>query len=121
MAGTNCKGTTTLNTAEITQNTAGGDYLSIIGANNDPTTCTTAAAANKICGVFFTTTHDTIVHNTICTCATPFKVDVHFDPDEAVYVPLTPAKLNTNENQTPTLGAGFGLGGFWLAYWQVAC
>lgn len=115
-----CTGITTLNTAEITQK-AVGDYVTLLGANNDPTACSTIGVATKICGVFFTVTDDTIVHNTVCSCSTPFKMGVHLDSDEAVFGPAMTAKKTNSENTVPTLGSGFGLGGFYLSYWQVAC
>lgn len=117
-----CVGVTTLSITEDAQTGPHtGDYVTLFGANNHPTTCADIGVATKICGVFFTVSDATIVHNTICSCVTPFKMGVHFDTDEAYSHTLTANKKTKSENTTPTLGSGFGLSGFYLDYWQVAC
>ena len=46
---------------------------------------------------------------------------VHFDTDEAVSLTLTANTKEKSENTVPTAGSGYGLSGFYLDYWQVAC
>ena len=98
-----------------------GDYVTLLGANKHPTTCADIGVATKVCGVYFTVDNDVAVHNTVCSCSTPFKMGVHFDTDEAVSLTLTAGKQTKSENFTPATGSGYGLSGFYLDYWQVAC
>ena len=51
---------------------------------------------------------------------TAFRVGVHFDADETTGVNTEDAH-GFIENETATNGAGIGITGFWLDYWQVAC
>ena len=81
-----------------------------------------AAGPSKICSLYFTATADAVVHNTVCTFTTPFKIGVHFDDDESHFLPYTAAMLKFTENFNDyTAGAGAGWSGFYFDYWQQAC
>ena len=89
---------------------------------NDPGQAAAIMGIDKMCGQYFTASDQAVVHNTVCTFITPFKIGVHFDADEAHFLPITATNLDHVENSaTFTAGAGAGWGGFHLHYWQVAC
>ena len=118
--GTYCTGITTVLGAEPTS-VAQGDYLGIENMQNAPGTAPTIGV-DKMCGQYFTANGAAVVHNTVCTFVTPFKIGVHFDDDEAFFLPLTATLMEKTENNAVfTAGAGAGWSGFYLDYWQVAC
>ena len=83
-----------------------------------------AAGPSKICSTYFTatTTAGTVVHNTVCTFTTPFKIGVHFDDDESHFLTVTTNMLTfTENNNVYTAGSGAGWSGFYFDYWQQAC
>ena len=78
--------------------------------------------ADKMCGQYFTANGAAVVHNTVCSFVTPFKIGVHFDDDETHFLAQTATTLDVVENNSIfTAGAGAGWSGFYLDYWQVAC
>ena len=81
-----------------------------------------AAGPSKVCSTYFTATASAVVHNTVCTFTTPFKIGVHFDDDESHFFPLTASMLTFTENDaTFTAGSGAGWSGFYFDYFQQAC
>ena len=122
--GNTCKGTTTLHPATEASQFGLGDYINIPNAQTQPGTATLTAAAvgvDRICGAYFTATAGATAHLTVCSFTIPFRLGVHFDRDEAVFVPATTGGKDHPENNIPTGTSGFGLSGFHLSYWQVAC
>ena len=117
--GSQCTGVTTLSSIETNQ-VGLGDYLEIPGLQNTPVT---NAEVSRICGSFWNAIKDTATHATLCSIATPFRVGVHFDADEAIYSPLSNDKHSNSENQflAASTGAGLGYNGFYLNYWQATC
>ena len=117
--GSSCSGVTTL--SAIAANNVGlGDYLDITALQ---ATIGSAGSLgnNRVCGVLFAGAVGT-AHATACSWATPFKVGVHFDADDAIGAPPTAAARNAFENDpAATTGAGLGYSGFYMAYWQNTC
>ena len=119
--GSVCTGVTTVSATE-TLNVANGDYITIENMQNHPGQLATTIGIDKMCGAYFTATNEAVVHNTVCTFITPFKLGVHFDDDEAHFLPIGATNLDHVENNAVfTAGAGAGWSGFYLNYWQVAC
>ena len=81
---------------------------------------TPAVGPSKVCGEYFSATASSVVHNTVCTFTTPFKIGVHFDDDESHFLP-TALFTNIENAATYTAGAGPGWAGFWFDYWQNSC
>ena len=131
-SGSHCTGVTTISSTAAS-NVGYGDYLEIVRLQ-DGTGSSTAAGAtatiSRICGAFWdaTVASDQVSHATACTYATPFKVGVHFDNDEAIAAPpvgaASPlADIDHCENCPTTIvgNSGRGYQGFYLAYWQNTC
>jgi len=99
-----------------------GDYIEIAALQPSTGTSTTVVGLHRLCGSFFqgSTTAGT-AHETACSYATPFKVGVHFDGEDAIFSPVTSTKLNLAENAPISAGSGRGYQGFWLNYWQNSC
>lgn len=117
-----CTGVTAVTGAEP-GGLAFGDWLNIQNMQNGPVTAP-AAGPSKICSTYFTatTTAGTVVHNTVCTFTTPFKIGVHFDDDESHFLAVTANMLTfTENNNVYTAGSGAGWSGFYFDYWQQAC
>ena len=116
----NCTGVTTITGAEPTS-VAQGDYITIENMQNAPGTAPTIGV-DKMCGQYFTATDQAVIHNTVCTFVVPMKLGVHFDDEEAHFLPLGANLLEKTENNAvATAGAGRGWSGFYLDYWQNAC
>ena len=85
------------------------------------------AGPSKICSTYFTATVGAppaaaVVHNTVCTFTTPFRIGVHFDDDESHWLALTANMLKLTENSAVyTAGSGAGWSGFYFDYWQNTC
>lgn len=96
-----------------------GDYLEIpnyqVAIGTDGT-----LGSSKICGAVFNVANQQVVHQTICSWTTPFRLGVHFDADETTGVNTADAH-GFIENETSTAGSGIGITGFWLDYWQNTC
>jgi len=116
--GSTCTGVTTAPAA-----VGYGDYIEIVNLQPSIGTTGTLTTANRMCSnIFNAITTATIAHATACTWATPFKVGVHFDNEEALKAACASPNLKTCENDVAaTTGAGYGTSGFWLAYWQNTC
>ena len=101
-----------------------GDYIEVAALQPGTGTSTTVVGLHRLCGSFFqgSTTAGT-AHETACSYATPFKLGVHFDGEDAIYAPgsITSTKLNLPENAPISKGSGQGYQGFWLNYWQNSC
>lgn len=100
-----------------------GDWLNIQNMQNSPAAAivtTPAVGPSKVCGEYFSATASSVVHNTVCTFTTPFKIGVHFDDDESHFLP-TALFTNIENAATYTAGAGPGWAGFWFDYWQNSC
>ena len=81
-----------------------------------------AVGPSKVCAQYFSATTDSVVHNSVCTFTTPFKMGVHFDADEAHWLPTAANLFEKTENAAIyTAGAGPGWAGFYFDYWQNAC
>jgi len=122
--GATCTGVTTLISTALAGNLGQGDYLDIVALQSGTGTAGTVSTAstNRICGAFWATSGT--AHATLCSWATPFKIGVHFDADEALADPTVAVTPNFNlfENDLSATGAGgFGTSGFYLAYWQNSC
>merc|ERR1711945_24194 len=116
-------GVTTVSATEGNQ-VGYGDYLEIAALHAPPFSSTTIKGVQRICGSFWNaaTTAGT-THATACTYATPFKIGVHMDGEEAIKPPPDAAnpELDHPENAPISGGSGRGFQGFWLNYWQTAC
>merc|ERR1712025_1087436 len=118
--------TTTINPTAGSQ-VGKGDYLEIAGLQDGTRSSTAAGSATvaRICGVYWdaTTGGAQTSHATACSYATPFKVGVHFDNDEAIAAPAAAASpdLDKCENCPIATNSGRGYQGFYLAYWQNTC
>ena len=131
-SGSHCSGITTA-AAIVGSQVGNGDYLEIIRLQDGTGSATAAGATatiSRICGVLWdaTVASDQTTHATACTYATPFKVGVHFDNDEAIAAPpvgaASPlADIDHCENCPTTIvgNSGRGYQGFYLAYWQNTC
>jgi len=121
--GATCTGVTTVSATEGNQ-VGYGDYLEIAALHAPPFSSTTIKGVQRICGSFWNaaTTAGT-THATACTYATPFKIGVHMDGEEAIKPPPDAAspELDHPENAPISGGSGRGFQGFWLNYWQTAC
>jgi len=124
--GSSCSGITTINPTAGSQ-VGKGDYLEIAGLQDGTGSSTAAGSATvaRICGVYWdaTTGGAQTSHATACSYATPFKVGVHFDNDEAIAAPAAAASpdLDKCENCPIATNSGRGYQGFYLAYWQNTC
>jgi len=131
-SGSHCSGITTA-AAIVGSQVGNGDYLEIIRLQDGTGSATAAGATatiSRICGVLWdaTVASDQTTHATACTYATPFKVGVHFDNDEAIAAPAVGAAspladIDHCENCPTTIvgNSGRGYQGFYLAYWQNTC
>jgi len=121
--GSTCTGVTTVSTTEDNQ-VGYGDYIEVAALQPSTGTSTTVVGLHRLCGSFFqgSTTAGT-AHETACSYATPFKLGVHFDGEDAIFAPgsITATKLNLAENSPISAGSGQGFQGFWLNYWQNSC
>ena len=121
--GSTCTGVTTASTTEDNQ-VGYGDYIEVAALQPSTGTSTTVVGLHRLCGSFFqgSTTAGT-AHETACSYATPFKLGVHFDGEDAIFAPgsITATKLNLAENSPISAGSGQGFQGFWLNYWQNSC
>ena len=96
-----------------------GDYLEIPNFQAGPGT-DGAVGATRICGSFFNSATGQAAHQTLCSFATPFRIGVRFDADEATGDNGENAH-GLIENETSISGSGFGYTGFWLDFWQNSC
>jgi len=124
-SGSYCSGVTTISPTAAS-NVGYGDYLEIVRLQDGTGSSTASGPAtiSRICGAIFdaTTTSDQTTHATACTYATPFRVGVHFDNDDAIGAPGDVATaMNTLENPPVAANQGKGYQGFYLAYWQNTC
>ena len=121
--GSTCTGVTTASTTEDNQ-VGYGDYIEVAALQPGTGTSTTVVGLHRLCGSFFqgSTTAGT-AHETACSYATPFKLGVHFDGEDAIRAHNynTANKLNLPENAPISKGSGQGYQGFWLNYWQNSC
>ena len=84
-----------------------GDYIEIPNMQNNPAT-DGALGFNRISGGFFNVITTAVVHITICSFSTPFRLSVHFNADETVNS-LSAPNANSHdhiENHTPVAGNG---------------
>ena len=117
-------GITTVSSTENAQ-VGYGDYLEIPALHAPPFSSSTIMGVQRICGSFWNaaTTAGT-THATACSYATPFKIGVHFDGEEAIKntpPAIAAPNLQYPENAPISGGSGRGYQGFWLNYWQTSC
>ena len=126
--GSFCTGVTVQSTAATPTSVGLGDYLSI-PALQDGVGTATGLNTNRICGsVWNANLAAQTAHATACSWATPFRLGVHFDADEALgaFAPVAaPTGYSNIESLAPVAAntdfAGIGYTGFYLAYWQNTC
>jgi len=103
------------------------DYIEVY--NLQPSIGTTnTVGAQRICGTVWNSAATAVIHAaaaaayTSCTWSTPFKFGVRFDAQEATLKsPVAATAQNTAENALGALGGGWGLTGFYMAFWQNVC
>ena len=80
------------------------------------------AGTARITGVIFSASPTGTAHSTICSYATPFRVGVHFDADEALGPGAAAATSHFAETYDwSPAGGTYGFVGFYLNYFQVSC
>jgi len=117
-----------LGLAAIAQTNNHLDYIEVV--NLQPSIGTTATAgAHKMCGFVWNSIAIGALHAiagaifTSCTWSTPFKFGVRFNAEEINLDVATAAAIAAivSENVEMTTGAGTGMTGFYMAYWQNTC